>query len=189
MTVIIPKSAFEKLPGRTVSYASFKHQADGNVEMDIATFVCIGTNVIASETFSGNVHNARVLHNMSVQVSSTFATGIAAANLNRRREELAYQNGLRTEMPGGLQEYFESNFHNQWSQLEKYDLIVPSVYLGASMKTPLSNLTSSYNTRVLTKSACSPEFEAIMEPLRFENLKTKKGLKAKVKKGNLIINW
>ncbi len=181
LTVIIPKSSFEKIPGRTVSYAALRRDS-GILEMDIATFVCLGSTVVASETFSGTILDAMVLQSMDVQVSTIFATGIAAQNLQRadRRKQ---------DMPGALQEYFERNFHGQWSQLERYDVMVPSVYLGSSMKTPLSNLTSTYNTRVVTKSACSPEFELIMSPLRFENLRLPDGLKAKVKKGNLQITW
>lgn len=189
MTVIIPKSEFEKLPGRSVSYASLRKDDSGTIEMDIATFVCLGSTVVSSETFSGSIFQAMMLQNLDAQVSTTFATGIAADNLNRYREELARQNGRMTEMPGGLQEYFEKNFHGQWSKLEKYDVMIPSVYLGTSMQSPLSHLTSSYNTRVLTKSACSPEFEAVMAPLRFENLKKPDGMKAKIKNGNLLLNW
>lgn len=189
MTVIVPKSSFEKLPGRTMSYASLKKNNSGLVEMDIATFVCIGNNVIAAETFSGNVMNAMMLQSMDVQVSTVFATGVAAANLNQQREDMARRYGRRTELPGNLQKYFEENFHGNFAQLERYEMMVPSVYLSTSMKTPLSSLTSSYHTRVLTKSACSPEFEAVMSPLLFSNLEMPQGMKAKLKKGNLLISW
>ncbi len=189
MTVIVPKSSFEKLPGRTMSYASLKKSNSGLVEMDIATFVCVGSNVIAAETFSGNVMNAMALQSMDMRVSTVFATGVAAANLENQRAELARMYGRKTELPGNLQKYFEENFHGNFAQLEKYEMMVPSVYLSSSMRTPLSSLTSSYHTRVLTKSACSPEFEAVMSPLMFSNLEMPEGMKAKIKKGNLQISW
>lgn len=189
MTVLVPKSSFKKLPGRTMSYAYVNHSESGMVEMDIATFVCIGDNVIASETFSGSVMNAMALQSMDMRVTTVFATGAAAANLNQQREEMARRLGRRTELPGNLQKYFQENFHGNFAQLEKYELMVPSVYLSSSMRTPLSSLTSSYNTRVLTKSACSQEFEAVMAPLLFKNLILPNSMKAKLKKGNLILSW
>ncbi len=189
MTVLIPKSSFEKLPGRSMSYAYVKQSESGILEMDIATFVCIGNNVIASETFSGSVMNAIALQSMDARVSTVFATGIAAANLNEQREEMARRQGRKTELPGSLRKYFEDNFHGNFAALEKYELMVPSVYLSSSMRTPLSSLTSSYNTRVLTKSACSPEFEAVMAPLLFKNMILPVGVKAKLKKGNLLLSW
>ena len=189
MTVVIPKSKFEDLPGRTTSYATLQKNIDGSLWMDIATFVCLGSHVISAETFSGGVANARALQNMDVQVSTVFATGVAAGNLNRQRAELARRLGRKTELPGDLEEYFDQHYSGEWSHLEKYELFVPSIYLSASMNTPLSNLSASYNTIVLTKSACSPEFEQVMAPLRFEKLKFPEGLKTKVKKGNLQISW
>lgn len=182
MTVIIPKSKFKDLPGRTASYAFLRKDELGRVDLDIATFVCMGDTVVAAETYSGDVDGARMIQNVDVQINTTFSTGAAAAQLSRRL-------GRTNEMPGGLQEYFEEKFTGQWSALEKYDVMVPSVYLGASMRSPLSNLSSSYNTRVVTKSACSAEFESIMAPLRFENLRIPKGIRTRVKKGNLVLSW
>lgn len=189
MTVLVPKSSFEKLPGRSMSYAYVNKSESGILEMDLATFVCVGNNVIASETFSGNVMNAMALQSMDMRVSTVFATGIAAANLNQQRDEMARSQGRRTELPGNLRKYFEENFHGNFATLEKYELMVPSIYLSSSMRTPLSSLTSSYNTRVLTKSACSPEFEAVMAPLLFKNMVMPTGVKAKIKKGNLQLSW
>lgn len=189
MTVIVPKSKFEDLPGRTASYAYLRKDAAGNVDIDIATFVCIGNTVIAAETYSGDIASARMLQNMDVQVNSTFATGMAAAQLGRQREEMARRLGRTNELPGGIQEFFEENFRGQWSTLEKYDVMVPSVYLGSSMRSPLANLSSSYNTRVLTKSACSSEFEAVMAPLKFDRLRSPEGMRVRVKKGNLLLTW
>lgn len=189
MTVIIPKSKFQDLPGRTTSYAFLKKSSEGLVEIDIATFVCVGNNVIAAETYEGDVQKAQMLQSLSTQVSTSFSTGVAAANLNRYREEMMRRLGKKTELPGELEAFFNQNFTGLWSKLERYDLMVPSVYLTASMRTPLSNLQANYHTKVLTKSACSPEFESIMAPLRFENLKLPQGMKSKMKKGNLLINW
>lgn len=189
MTVIIPKSKFKDLPGRTRSYAFLKKNSSGLVEIDIATFVCVGNNVVAAETYEGDIHKAQMLQNIQMQVSTSFSTGVAAANLNLYREEMMRRLGKKTELPGELETFFTENFTGLWSKLEEYDLMVPSVYLTASMRTPLSNLQASYHTKVLTKSACSPEFEVVMAPLRFENLKFPNGMKTKIKKGNLLISW
>lgn len=188
MTVLIPKSSFKDLPGRMTSYAMIKDKGE-TLEIDIANFVCVGTTVLAAESFSGSVTDAMVLQQLDVSVSTTFATGVAAANLARQREELARRFGRKSELTGGLEDYFNEHFRGQFSELEKYDLMVPSVYLGASMKSPLSNLTADYHTRVLTKGACSHEFESVMSPLRLENLRLPKGIKARVKKGNLELSW
>lgn len=189
MTIIVPKSKFEGIPGRAASYAYLRKDAAGSIDIDIATFVCIGSTVIAAETFSGDIAQARMLQSIDGEVRTVFATGAAAAELNRQRSEMARRLGRTNELPGGIQEYFEENFKGDWSELEKYDLMVPSVFLSTSMKSPLANLSSSYNTRVLTKSACSPEFERVMAPLKFGQLSIPTGMKAKIKKGNLLISW
>lgn len=189
MTVVVPKSKFQDLPGRTTSYAFIKKGENDLVEIDIATFVCVGNNVVAAETYEGDILKAQMLQSLSAEVSTTFATGAAAANLGRYREDMMRRFGKKTELPGELEVFFNQNFKGLWSKLEQYEMMVPSVYLTASMRTPLSNLQANYNTRVLTKSACSPEFESVMAPLRFENLKLPQGMKSKVKKGNLLINW
>ncbi len=188
ITVIIPKSKFEDFPGRTMSYAFLSKSVDG-VKMDVATFVCAGSTVLSAETYSGDVKNAKILENIDSEVSMVFATGAAAEAIARREEETNRRLGRRTELPGGLEDFFNQNFQGEWSELEKYDLLVPAVYLGANMKSPLSNLSASYSTRVITKSACSPEFESTMAPLKFDSLKMPEGLKVKTKRGDLVIKW
>lgn len=188
LTVFIPKSSFKNLPGRTVSYALIS-KVDSTVQMDLATFVCLGDQVLSAETFSGTVAQARALQQMDVQVSTVFATGAAAAQLERQRAELERRFGRSSDLPGGLETFFEETYRGPWDKLEKYDVMVPTIYLSSRMQSPLGDLSSSYHTRVLTKSACSPEFELAMAPLRFEKLAIPEGMRAKVKKGNLELRW
>lgn len=188
MTVLTPKSSFNNLPGRVMNYALLK-KTGGQLELDIASFVCLGNFVLAAETYRGSVEEARALQQLDMQVSTVFATGAAAANLARHREELARRFGRTSDLPQNLQEYFEERFQGSWSALEHYEVWVPSIYLSSNFRSPLASLESSYHTRVLTKSACSPEFEAVMAPLRYENLKLPSGVRSKLKKGNLQISW
>lgn len=188
LTVLIPKSSFKDIPGRTKSYALLS-KVGSTVQMDIATFVCLGNQVLSAETFSGTVAEARVLQDLDAQVSTVFATGIAAQNLERQREEMAQRFGRSSELPGGLQKFFEESYTGSWAPLENYDVMVPTIYLSARMNTPLGSLSSSYHTRVLTKSACSPEFESVMSPLSFEKLGVPEGIKVKFKKGQLVLSF
>ena len=188
MTVILPKATIQDLPARATSYAMLRNE-NGSVQMDIANFICLGDHVLSSETFSGSATEARMLQELDGQISSVFATGAAAANLSRQREEIARRLGRSSDLPGGLQDYFEENYQGSFTELENYEIFVPSIYLGTNMSSPLSKLSSSYHTRVLTKSACSPQFESIMAPYRLDQLKLPVGIKAKLKKGNLLLSW
>lgn len=188
LLVIIPKSSFQNIPGRTKSYAHLSKNGS-NVQMDIANVTCLGDQVLSLETFSGSVAEARVLQNLDAQVSTVFAIGIAARNLEEQREEMARRFGRGSELPGELEKFFEDRFNGSWSQLDHYDVMVPTIYLSARMSTTLGSLSASYHTRVLMKSACSPEFEAVMAPLSFEKLIVPQGMKAKVKKGQLLLQW
>lgn len=188
ITIKIPKSSFVNLPARVTSYAKVDRSNLG-IDFDVATFVCLGETVLAVEAFSGTILDAKRLEDLSVQQNTTFATGVAAAHLREARARAERAFGKKNEMPPRLEAFLLKNTQGDLRSYERFDGFVPSVYMGYDLDTPLSNLSAIYTTRVLTKSACSHEFEAVMSPLRIENLTVPKGVEKRIRGGNVELRW
>lgn len=188
VTIKIPKSSFNNLPARVTSYAKVDRSSLG-VDFDVATFVCLGETVLSVEAFSGTLLDAKRLEDLSRSSEMTFATGIAAANLRESRERIERSFGKRTELPPRLEAYLMSKTNGELGDYDHFDGFVPSVYMGYDLDTPLSSLSATYTTRVLTKGACSQKFEAVMSPLRIENLKVPKGVGKRLRAGNVELRW
>lgn len=189
VSILIPKAKFKKIPdARIMSYVMVSKVGD-SLDLEVATIACAGQSVLSIEAFEGSVSQARVLQELSMNVSTVFATGAAAANIARRQEALRQMYGKRDIIPSKLSQYFEDNFTGVFEQLESSLVRLPSVYLGFSMDTPLASLNATYTTIITAKSACSKEFERVMAPFRIETTKIPEGVKGKIKKGNLRLTW
>ena len=200
VTIIPPKAKFKNLRGRLMSYALVAREGSA-LQLDVASFVCVGDEVLSAESFSGTVAQARMLESLRMEVRTSFATGVAARNLaeaerQRRAQLRAVYVGLgyevkdiETELPGGLEAYFQQRYQGDWKSFEERSTRVPSVFLSSDVRSNLSSLSGSYTTVLLTRGACSREFEAVMAPLRFERLRLPEGIRSKLKKGNLELRW
>lgn len=189
MSITVPKAKFKNIPNARIDSYAVIERHENNLYASIATFVCSGESVLSVEAFEGSVMEAKALQRISTRSSTVLATGTAASHLAANRDSLLRLYGKRSELPVAFEKYLEESLQGNWGEIERHSIERPSVYLGASMRTPLSSLDASYSTVVATKAGCSKEFRALMSAFRFEKLQVPEGVSAKYRRGKLELTW
>lgn len=174
------KAEFENIPEPSVKTYLFAEKSHDLSELKFysMSFICSNEIPVSVEAFSESIRDLKLKNdakNSSMRVSTVFATGAAAENLNRNRKDLKAEESF----------LWFSKKYSEFGLAKNSDcceMKIPSIFSSTSIETMTGieqKIAKSFTTQASEfPNGCSKDFSLKMKNYLLENYKENESLKS-----------